>query len=400
MKCEKCFIKLSETAKFCEACGYPVLKEGSKQQYRDNLTHQNESPYPANQANWNEPQYSGNQTNESEPPASEYWINGSKPPYLENQANCSEASYQERQVSRNEVPYLENQSNWNGQQYSNPYNQPSPNRHYGPGSYAELAHKYGGSVLFLVGISLFSAGSILLGLISGLSGLFELLLAILPITGLWLVFAASKAPRLPEKMLPALTCFKVYAIIYFVLACIAVAFIIFSGVTFFITASTTPSWMRPTNFYVTGVILIMIAGVILTFSIMYLKATLGVIGSIRQSLIANVIRPVKNIRMFTVLTFIYVGIAAMGALIMIFMPELYNQLFSSYVHFELDYITRAFTPNLEVIVMQGLFNCILYAGIVVYVVALNQFNGRILAMSNNYPHTNNSIYNRESSYQV
>ncbi|MCL1820517.1 MAG: zinc ribbon domain-containing protein, partial [Oscillospiraceae bacterium] len=106
--------------------------------------------------------------------------------------------------------------------------------HYAPGGYAERLHSFGGSVLFMVGIILFTAGKLFTTFASfSVWSFFSLMILALPVTGFWLIFAASKMPRLPEKTLTSLTLFKVSIIIDLVVSCIiGLLFVIVSIVLF------------------------------------------------------------------------------------------------------------------------------------------------------------------------
>jgi hypothetical protein len=117
------------------------------------------------------------------------------------------------------------------------YPRPAP-PHYAPGSYVERFHSFGGSMLFMIGIILFSAGTVLPVLVSfGVFSIFTLMIIALPVTGFWLIFAASKAPMTPEKSLTSLLLFKISIIIELVVLCLAALLIVIVAVLLFVAAA-------------------------------------------------------------------------------------------------------------------------------------------------------------------
>ncbi|MCL2002577.1 MAG: zinc ribbon domain-containing protein [Oscillospiraceae bacterium] len=251
--------------------------------------------------------------------------------------------------------------------------------HYAPGSFVERLHTQTGSILFLVGIILFSAGNLFSLFMSfSIASIFSLMLLALPITGFWLMFASAKAPRLPEKTLPALTLFKVSVTIDLVVACLAGLLLLIVSIVFFAAGDTVSSFSGGAGFvYGLGFLVLLIAGGVVTFGVIYFKAASGIVQGIRNGITYNAFHPLPGIKTFTILTYIGVGFAVLGAIITAAAVGFVSNMFSALPGF-FNIFEDILTDN----ALSALFTLMTSGGIVVCLVALTQFNNSLI---NNRP---------------
>lgn len=236
--------------------------------------------------------------------------------------------------------------------------------------------------MFLIGICLFSAGHFF-NAFAGLLAMnwlrfLGLFLLALPITAFWLIFASSKIPKLPEKTLPALTCFKIYVIINFVLQCFLGLMLLIAGVLAFLEGAA--SRFNTTTYYLIGIGFFIFAVISLVAHILCYRFTLSVLASLRQSFFSNVIVPIKGIVPFTILTYISVGLAIFSS---ITWPVILHQLSRFIINFVPDFaLNFIHVPSLPAAILSTFFVLLFSGGVVVCVVALNMFNSRVLARCN------------------
>jgi len=186
-----------------------------------------------------------------------------------------------------------------------------------PGSFVERVHQHSGSTSFLVGITLFTLGSILNQIMSfSILSIITLILAALPIIGFWLAFAAARTPRLPERTLPALTLFKVTVIIVLVAICLVTLMLLIIALAMLIGASALNQ-----GFYygsgimvIVGIVLLVFIAIMIVFTIVYYRAILGIIGGIRNGILYNTSKPLRGVGVFSVLAYIGAGCAVLFAL--------------------------------------------------------------------------------------
>jgi len=252
---------------------------------------------------------------------------------------------------------------------SNPY-QKVPKPHYAPGSFVEGLHGFGKSILFLIGIILFSAGNffnIFVGF--NVFSVFYLLYLALPITGFWLIYAASYSPTMPEKALPALTLFKAAIITDLVIKCLGAFGALIGAIFMFFLASQFG--------YGGGALigggfgLLLVAGGVVAYNVIYFKLTLNVINGTRLGITNNNFRSLPNIKVFTVLTYIGVGITVFYSLIMF---ASFSYIFGSVI----SYIPREFRSIVNGFLFAPnpfsiFFVLVANAGVVLYIIVLNQF---------------------------
>jgi len=231
-------------------------------------------------------------------------------------------------------------------------------------------HAYGGSTLFLVGIILFAAGNIISTLIGfTATSIFTLLLLALPVIGLFLIFAASKTPKLPEKTLPALTLFKVYIIIELVAVGIVALYVLIAfgsiiGMSTDVVSSSTRSLIGIIFFL--GAIFILLAAFIAVFFSFVLK----LLGRIRSGITNNSLGPIPGIKAFTVLAYISVGINILTGILEVFAYSILHSMI-----FSIPYdLLVSFSTLLQSSVFSFIAILVTSAGVVIFLIVLNQFN--------------------------
>ena len=255
---------------------------------------------------------------------------------------------------------------------------PQPKPHYAPGGYAERLHSFGKSTLFMIGIILFSAGAVLAEFMSfSAASIITLGLLALPITGFWLIFAASKAPGLPEKTLTSLTLFKVAIIISLVLYSIVALLLLIAAISLFAAASALAGnpWAQGGvgGLAFAGFVLLLASGGIVAFMIIYFKAVLKTLAGIKNNLLYNTFYPLEGIKMFTILTYIGVGFTALLALISLFSLNVIGGMIWDLPGFMRDIVWAAL-PSQGIAAFNALFTLTHCAGIVICVKVLNDFN--------------------------
>ena len=203
------------------------------------------------------------------------------------------------------------------------------------GSFIELVQKYGGSPLFLIAIILYSAGSIISQVMNfSAFSIFSLAFAILPIIAFWMIFGASKSPRLPERTLTSLTIFKVIIIIGLVMICLVfllviVLFIIMIAAANYAGGSSAFSEIGDA----TGILAALGIGMLIFFAIalviviIYYRSVLVAIGSIKKGIINNSFSPLRGVGAFSVFSYIGLGFSIISTLSMMASTSLINNSF-------------------------------------------------------------------------
>ena len=253
----------------------------------------------------------------------------------------------------------------------------------GPDEFVERLHEFGGSAMFLIGIILFTLGS-LFTILSSLSvaSIITAPLSALPIIGFWMIFAASKSPRLPEKTLPALTMFKVVLVIRLVGMCLVILAMLIVAAAFMIGSSFFgPGYYNSGILIGVGVGLLIGMAVALVIAIVYFKAVFGVIKGIRNGIYRNIVSPLRGVTLFSVFAYIgavstiitsltssFVSAASTG-----WIDEMLNILPGEYQGFYGSLMGTL--PNYNVLYM--LFTLMLSVGTVLCVIVLGRFNNSL-----------------------
>ena len=249
------------------------------------------------------------------------------------------------------------------------------------GGFEETFRCYGGSILFIVGIILFSAGNLANHIVPfSLFNLFSLTPQALPIAGFWLLFAASKSSKpsgLPGKALPALVLFKVIIIINLVLTCfIPLAILILS-----IAAMTGGSVFGVDGVMVVGIILLLLTAGITILIIVYYRAVFRVIGGVRSGLVHNTIKPLRGLKTFSVMTFIFIGFAVLFSITSIFAVSAIGSMIGDimfYIPGELTFIIEQIIPSAATALLTAICTIAANAGTVICVISLNRLNNNLV----------------------
>lgn len=188
----------------------------------------------------------------------------------------------------------------------------APHAPAGPGSFIQHLHTQGKSGLFLTGIILFSIGTVLSLFVSfSFLSVLPLLLAALPITGLWLIYAASKKPILPEKTLTSLTLFKIDTIFTLVVISLAFAVVIISLIVSLIFSAAYFDVALGAIWFALVVVLIALV-IIIPF---YFVAILRIIASIRANIVGNTTNPLRGVLPFSILAITSSILGILGSLV-------------------------------------------------------------------------------------
>jgi len=257
---------------------------------------------------------------------------------------------------------------------------PPPKQPYATlGSFAERLHNYGGSTLFLVGIILLTAGILVSNVMAftPFTGFF-LLLAALPLTALWLIYASSKSRKSAGTTLTALTLTKVYTIIGLVLFSIAALFILIGGSIFTIWASTEDGAIAA----IFGIMFLVILVFMILYIVFYYSALLRLLSGIRNGIIQNVFTPIRGVTAFSVISFITVGFGILFTIGMIAMSGFMTEWMMDAMWYMEPWMQdiygpmiQAFAPGTMIISM--LFTLMTYIGTIICIVVLNKFNGSL-----------------------
>jgi hypothetical protein len=261
------------------------------------------------------------------------------------------------------------------------YAQPQSLPHYAPGSFTEMLHSFGSTTLFMVAIILFSAGGILDIFMSfNIFSIFSLGLLALPVTGFWLIFAASKQPKLPEKTITSLKLFKVSIIIELVFICLAALIVIVAAIIIIGAASHLGGGVMAI-----GIIALLIAGGMVTFIIIYFKAVLQMLAGISRGITYNTFNPLPGIKVFTILTYIMVGFSVLGAITTIIAVSaaatFVNQILWQLPDYVRDIVGGSIFPPSGELAFQTMCTLMTAAGTVMCIIVLNRFNEKIIQKS-------------------
>jgi MFS family permease len=253
--------------------------------------------------------------------------------------------------------------------------------------FAQLLYSVGSSGLFLTGIILYSLGS-LLGVFASLnsSSIFAFAVVSLPIVGLWLMYAASKSPWLPNKTQPAITLFKISAIITFVGECIMVFILVIVAIVLIIVGIAAGydsySSYESVLINVIAIVLLISAIVALVISIIYFKSILRLLAGIKSGMQGNPVYELPGIRTYTVLTCIMIGAVLLGTIISFVTLStisgdvryyMYSALYD--LPSEIRSIIEPFINGFGIsLVVSSISSVVAYVGSLILVIALNRFN--------------------------
>ncbi|MCL2397418.1 MAG: hypothetical protein FWC93_05055 [Defluviitaleaceae bacterium] len=246
-------------------------------------------------------------------------------------------------------------------------------------TFIQQLHKHGSSPLFLTGIILFTVGSVMSTILSAnLFAIFPLAFLALPVVALFLIYAASKSPKLPEKTLPALTLVKVHAIIGLVLVCIIAAIFVIVALILTVTAAIEP-WVAGAM-VITVIIMLFVLAILTVYFIFYFVSLFRILKDMREGILHNNITNVRGVTAFTVVNIISIALGVLGSLIgllmlgatNVIMDELYWALGPDF-HF-VETMLEGIMASMAVSMM---FSLATMAGIVLLLISLNKFNSSL-----------------------
>ncbi|MCL2079140.1 MAG: zinc-ribbon domain-containing protein [Oscillospiraceae bacterium] len=266
-----------------------------------------------------------------------------------------------------------------------------PKPHYAPGSFVENAHRFGSSALFLVGIILFTVGAVINAFMNISTGnIFSILgmgVIALPITGGWMIYAASKNPQIPERTLSALKVFKAYIVIIFIAAIAISIFIGYQSTVMFKAANEYRNYTYVSGYgsgYVFGDQIstletiggTLIVAAIATFIIgaIYFTAQRNVISDLTYRIEHNSFGVIEGVTKLSVLTYISVGVSALGLAIAGAATANARASYGSYGWLLDDFDIAMFQTFSGGAIF---FSLMASAGTVLLVVVLNQFNNSL-----------------------
>ncbi|MCL2168661.1 MAG: zinc ribbon domain-containing protein [Defluviitaleaceae bacterium] len=262
-----------------------------------------------------------------------------------------------------------------------------------PGGYIQNLHSFGSSTLFLIGVILFTgAGFISLLVNFSLTGIFNLAMFALPAIALWLIYVASKQPRLPEKVFTSLTLYKVYAIIILVVFCMILGSVAIVWIIGMIAGVGFGAGGAVVVVFITGAIVI---GIMVLFLVFYFVAALRIINGVRHGLATNTFAPLRGVTPFIVISWILVGFGVIGGfsaiagagfvdtipeytlniLLREFMWDIPHELY-----WVIDIVDEALisaTPSAGAMAFAGLLSLVSAAGQGILLVVLGQFSNSV-----------------------
>ena len=183
-------------------------------------------------------------------------------------------------------------------------------------NFTQRLHSFSASGLFLVGCILYSGGLVLAMIMEfSFLSIIPLAFVALPIIGMWMLYAASKNPSVPEKSLTSLTLFKVIAVISLVLVCIGTGAAVL-GMLFALTggAALVDFLGAGESLFAIMVIIFLIITALLILIIIYYVSLLKVIKSIRHGILYNNIKEIRGVGFFTIFGIILVSMEILGNL--------------------------------------------------------------------------------------
>ena len=400
MICTSCGNEIGDKSTFCSKCGARVgdgsMNVPMAQPEKQEAGGEYQPPQPDYPQSEYQPPQQDNQQGDYQSPQPGYPQPGYPPPpvyqppvYQSPQPGYPRQSvYQPPQPGYPQQPVY--QSPQPGYQPLPDYGQPPPYppdalMYQGaPGSFAERVRRFGGSAAFLIGIILYTAGTVTTHVLSWSSmlSIIALALAALPIIGLWLVFSAAKSSGVHGKALPALTLFKVHTIIVLVLVCLIVLLMIIGSIGVMVgigAVDYVSDYIVMESFtknILIGVGIAMFIGIAISILIivLYYRSLLRIIGDTRTGLIYDIMKPLRGAGVFSVLTYIGVGFSIISSIWMMTFTGFANELLYSMPYEFRDIFSNALDVFRQTAYTSAIATLVSSVGIVLCVVVLGRFN--------------------------
>jgi len=253
-----------------------------------------------------------------------------------------------------------------------------------PNDFSKMVHKFGGSLLFLIGIVLYTIGYIITTATTfSVFSIFIIPFIALAVVGFCLIYGASQSPRSPKSIkstLAALVLFKIDVIIGLVGVSAIILSTLFGGTIILIALLVYAEWMAVG--IVSGVIFGMLVISIL-YIVFYFVAFLKVLSGIRNGIRYNKFEKIRGIKSFTIFAYIAIGFGILYSVGMMIFAVQYTEIMQNMLwdlpwymqDFYLDNMGWAYDPNY--IAVWGVGSIAVYAGSVLCLITLNKFNKSI-----------------------
>jgi len=244
----------------------------------------------------------------------------------------------------------------------------------------------------LIGIIIFSVGSLFSAVATfNIFSILSLILIALPIIGFWMIYFASKFPRLPDRALPAITLFKTSVIINLVAECLVMFILLILSIFFFIAAAAIGSSFYssmdfgPAVFTALGVVILIATVMALILVIFYFRSILRVLNGIRNGVTGGPVFELPGIKAFTVFICIFTGVSLFSALIYVVaypiifgdsISNMYSTLYS--LPYEFRRFIEPFVTSMELrVVLSSISSFVTNVGSIILVIVLNRFNNKL-----------------------
>ncbi|MDR1703061.1 MAG: hypothetical protein LBS19_00025 [Clostridiales bacterium] len=286
-----------------------------------------------------------------------------------------------------------------------------------PGRFMEFFGGYGRSEMFFAGIILYTAGNVINNLMSfGFFSIVSLLIAALPIAGMWIIYSNSKAGNNPNRALTALSLFRGRAIIAVIGLILLLAMVIlgslliqavgnmdsvreafsnsFTGDMAYLAGTAEGKAALETVLIIMVVVFIVVLIAIIVCSVFYYRAIFNILNGLKSNITRDEFEPIKGITPFSVYTYIAVGFSFISSLIT---PMLNN----SVINMQQSLLEQmpgdmygAIAPTIQsgagINIITVFVTLAADIGLLLCVITLHKLNGNII--KRNYPGADPDIY--------
>jgi len=253
----------------------------------------------------------------------------------------------------------------------------------GPNSFLERVHNFGRSLQFLIGIILFTIGTMLpIVLTFSVFSIFQILFVALPLVGFWLLYGSSKSGTSAKSTLTSLLLFKINTIIGIVLTSIAAFALIIIGSIGIIAVSVNDPTMGGIVGGLIGVAIFFVLAILVLYIIFYYVPLLRILNGIRDGINFNQFGKIRGVVSLTVFSCIAIGFGVLSVVIMVVFAAGFPQIMQNTMMDLPDYMQWYFDGfNLmhvqATMILTSIIPFITYAGNIICLVVLNKFNNSI-----------------------
>ena len=214
---------------------------------------------------------------------------------------------------------------------------------------------------------------------------------VLPITGLWLVYSASKTSQLPNRAIAGIKLFKATVITSIVIDCLLVlVFIIIIAVFFFVDSSVFAEYqvfssysgdVGTTLLKAVAITIFVFLAIFTVFIIIYFRSILRVLRGLRDGLSGLVVSKLSGLSAFLVLTYIFTALTTLTALITLVTTPSNPYYENAYTFSNMSdilpdniFFSSAILTNIGNRYIISSFSSLLYnIGIIICIIVLNRF---------------------------